>query len=103
MRTYTVREDSSIDLLHSRFRDHTTALFRKHGITIIGYWQPVAKPNVLIYILAYDSLADREKKWNGFVADKERLAKFAETEKNGPLVARLTAQILRPTAYSPMQ
>ena len=57
----------------------------------------------LIYMLAYDSLADREKKWSGFFADKDRLAKFAETEKNGPLLRRLTAHILRPTAYSPMQ
>jgi hypothetical protein len=54
-------------------------------------------------MLAYDSLADREKKWGAFLADPERLAKFAETEKNGPLVRRLTAHMLRPTAYSPMQ
>src|SRR5262244_3819371 len=45
LRTYTVREGSSIDLLHSRFRDHTTALFQRHGMTVIAYWQPVAKPN----------------------------------------------------------
>src|SRR5262249_61651821 len=38
LRTYTVREGSSIDLLHSRFRDHTTALFKKHGMTVVGYW-----------------------------------------------------------------
>jgi len=54
-------------------------------------------------MLAYESLADREKKWHAFFTDKERLAKFAETEKNGPLVARLTAQMLRPTPYSPMK
>src|SRR5207248_4889348 len=50
LRTYTVQPGSSLDLLHSRFRDHTTALFKKHGMTIIGYWQPVAKPNTLIYL-----------------------------------------------------
>lgn len=44
LRTYTVREGSSIDLLHSRFRDHTTALFKKHGMTIVGYWQPWRSP-----------------------------------------------------------
>jgi hypothetical protein len=55
------------------------------------------------HMLAYDSLADREKKWGAFFADQDRLARFAETEKNGPLLRRLTAQILRPTAYSPMQ
>ena len=53
LRTYTVREGSSIDLLHSRFRDHTNALFKKHGMTIVGFWQPVAKPDQLIYLLAY--------------------------------------------------
>src|SRR5678816_1406057 len=50
LRTYTVREGSSIDLLHTRFRERTTALFKKHGMSIIGYWQPVTKPNTLIYI-----------------------------------------------------
>ena len=45
LRTYTVREGSSIDLLHKRFRESTSALFKKHGMTIVGYWQPVTKPN----------------------------------------------------------
>ncbi len=54
-------------------------------------------------MLAYESLADREKKWGAFLKDKERSAQFAETEKNGALVRKLTAQILRPTSYSPMQ
>ena len=54
-------------------------------------------------MLPWRSLADREQKWGAFITDQERLAKFAETERNGPLVARLTAQILRPTPYSPMQ
>ena len=36
LRTYTVREGSSVDLLHTRFRERTTALFKKHGMTIIG-------------------------------------------------------------------
>ena len=34
LRTYTVRAEGpgSIDLLHSRFRQHTNRLFRKHGM-----------------------------------------------------------------------
>ena len=69
LRTYTVREGSSIDLLHSRFRDHTTALFKKHGMTVIGYWQPVAKPDTLIYILAYKDAAARDASWAAFNVD----------------------------------
>lgn len=71
MRTYTVREGSSIDLLHSRFRQHTTRLFAKHGMTNIGYWQPVDKPNQLVYLLAYPDAAARDKAWAAFSADPE--------------------------------
>ena len=92
------------DLL-KRFDTITLNIWKKYGIEQAGFWTVlVGESNqALYYLLKFDSLADREKKWNAFVSDKERLAKFAETEKNGPLVARLTAQILRPTAYSPMQ
>ena len=71
LRTYTVREGSSIDLLHSRFRDHTNALFKKHGMTIVGFWQPVTKPDQLIYILAYKDAAARDAAWAAFQADPE--------------------------------
>jgi len=70
LRTYTVREGGgNIDLLHSRFRDHTNALFKKHGMTIVGFWQPVAKPDQLIYILAYKDAAARDASWAAFQAD----------------------------------
>ena len=57
----------------------------------------------IISILAYEGLADREKMCGAFLGDPERVARFAETERNGPLVRRPTAQMLRPTAYSPRQ
>ena len=92
------------DLL-KRFDTITLKIWERHQIKQAGFWTVlVGESNqALYYLLQWESLADREKKWNAFVSDKERLAKFAETEKNGPLVARLTAQMLRPTAYSPMQ
>ena len=72
LRTYTVREGGgNIDLLHARFRDHTNALFKKHGITIVGFWQPVAKPDQLIYILAYKDAAARDAELAAFQADPE--------------------------------
>jgi hypothetical protein len=72
LRTYTVREGGgNIDVLHSRFRDHTNALFKKHGMTIVGFWQPVAKPDQLIYILVYKDAAARDAAWAAFQADPE--------------------------------
>lgn len=104
LRTYSAMPGRLPDL-HKRFSEITMGFFKKHGIRVVGFWtNEIGGPNdQLLYILAYESLADREKKWGAFLADQERLAKFAVTEKNGPLVRRLTAHILRPTPYSPMQ
>jgi NIPSNAP len=99
LRTYTVREGSSIDLLHSRFRDHTTALFRKHGMTIIGYWQPLAKPNVLIYILAYKDAAARDKAWAAFNADPEWVKTRTEMQVN----VQVDNVFMSATDYSPLK
>jgi hypothetical protein len=54
-------------------------------------------------MLAFDDMAHRDRAWAAFAADQERLAAFAETEKNGLLVARVENKIMRPTAYSPLQ
>lgn len=104
LRTYTAMAGRMPDL-NRRFAEITLGFFAKHGIKVVGFWtnELGGSSDQLLYMLAYDSLADREAKWAAFAADQERLAKFAETEKNGPLVRRLTAQILRPTPYSPMQ
>lgn len=71
LRIYTVRAGSSADVLHARFRQRTIALFEKHGMTIIGFWQPVARPDQLVYILAYRDAAARDSAWAAFSADPE--------------------------------
>ena len=73
LRTYTVRAEGpgSIDLLHSRFRQHTNRLFRKHGMDILGFWHATSKPNTLIYVLAYKDRAARDAAWKAFRSDPE--------------------------------
>lgn len=73
LRTYTVRAEGpgSIDLLHSRFRDHTNRLFRKHGMEMIGFWHATNKPNTLVYVLAYKDRAARDASWKAFQSDPE--------------------------------
>jgi hypothetical protein len=104
LRTYSAMPGRLPDL-HKRFAEITLGYFKKHGIQVVGFWtnELGGASDQLIYMLAYDSLADRERKWGAFLSDPERLAQFAETEKQGPLVRRLTAQMLRPTPYSPMR
>ena len=99
LRTYTVREGSSIDLLHSRFRDHTTRLFKKHGMTIVGYWQPVTKPNTLIYILAYKDGAARDAAWAAFGADPD----WVKTRTEMQVAVQVENVFMSATDYSPMK
>ena len=101
LRTYSAMPGRLPDL-NKRFAEITLGFFKKHGIQVVGFWtnELGGSSDQLLYILAYDSLADREKKWAGFLSDSERLAKFAETEKNGPIVASITNSFLTPTSFS---
>lgn len=99
LRTYTVREGSSIDLLHARFRDHTTALFEKHGMTIIGYWQPTTQRDTLIYMLAYPDRAARAAAWAAFGADPE----WVQTRNEMRVSVQVESVFMSATDYSPMK
>ena len=51
-------------------------------------------------MLAWESLAEREQKWNAFMGDQEWIAKRAESERDGPIVQNISNQILAPTSFS---
>ena len=101
LRTYTMRPDGAgnIDLLHKRFRDATSRLFMKHGMTIIGFWQPLSKPDTLIYLMAHKDNAARDAEWAAFNTDPEWVK--ARTEMNvGVAVENV---FMNATDYSPMK
>lgn len=88
--------------LLNRFQNITLKLWEKHGIRQAGFWTTlVGESNQdLTYMLAWESLAERDQKWNAFANDPEWHAKRAETEKDGPIVQTLSNQLLMPTAFS---
>lgn len=88
-----------------RFDTITLKLWEKHGIRQAGFWTTlVGESNSdLIYMLAWDSMAEREAKWNAFASDPEWLEKRAETEQNGPLISSISNQFLQPTPFSSVQ
>ena len=90
--------------LNDRFQRHTLRLFEKHGIRVVGFWEAVVgTSNTLYYMLAWDDMAHRERAWGAFQADPEWIKARGETERDGPIVARVTNMLLRPSAYSPMK
>jgi hypothetical protein len=91
--------------LNQRFTRHTLGFFAKHGIRPIGFWTTLVGPtnHALTYLLEWQSLAEREQKWNAFQADPAWIAARVESEAQAPIVERIESQFLVPTDYSPLR
>jgi len=105
MREY-VANAGKMDALHKRFREHTNKLFTKHGMELVGYWVVASGDQAgqkLVFVLAYPSKEAREKSWDAFAKDPEWVKAKAESEKDGPLVAKAISTFMSPTDYSPIK
>jgi hypothetical protein len=105
LRTYTAAEGKLEDL-KARFRDHTTKLFAKHGITNVAYWVPQDDPqskNTLVYVIAYPNREEAKKRWASFQADPEWQKARTASEVNGRLTAKVESLFMDPTDFSPMK
>jgi len=99
LRTYTSHEGKLDDVV-ARFRNHTTKLFEKHGITNIGYWVPREQPNTLVYLIAHSSRDVANKSWDAFRKDPDWIAARTASEVNGPIVAKVQSVFMDPTNFS---
>ena len=88
--------------LLNRFDTITLELWKKHGIRQAGFWTvAIGESNQdLYYLLAWESMAERETKWTAFMNDPQWLEARAETERDGAIVASVNNQILQPTSFS---
>ncbi|MCL2713850.1 MAG: NIPSNAP family protein [Alphaproteobacteria bacterium] len=91
--------------LIQRFETATIRLFEKHGIRQAGFFTTMigASCQELTYLLAWESLAEREQKWDAFMSDPDWTAARAASEPEGPLVADIASQILVPTSFSALR
>ena len=90
--------------LHKRFRDHTIALFKKHGMEIVSFWGPTDKEDgaetKLIYVLGYPSREARDASWKAFGADPDWVKARTASELNGKLVDKVESVYMLSTDYS---
>jgi len=88
--------------LLQRFEKVTLSLWKKHGIRQAGFWTTLIgeSNHELTYLLAWESLAEREKKWTEFMSDSQWISARAESERDGPIIQNSRNQILQPTAFS---
>lgn len=92
-----------LDALHARFRNHTCALFERHGMTNLGYFVPEGDnpERKLVYFLAFPDRAARDKAFRAFAADPDWRRVVAASEAEGKLVDRIDNAFLRATDFSP--
>jgi len=88
--------------LLKRFEDHTLAIWDKHGIKQAGFWTVLVGDGNqdLYYLLAWESLAERERKWGAFMADPAWHKARSDSETDGPIIANIKSSFLQPTAFS---
>ena len=105
IRTYT-SEPGRLPALEARFRDHTVAIFQRHGMTSIGYWVPQDSPrsqDTLIYILAHPSREAAKADWAAFNSDPEWQKVRAESEANGKIVNHVDSVFMTPADFSALK
>ena len=100
-RIYHAMPGRMADLLR-RFEQVTLPIWARLGIRQAGFWTVLVggSNHDLIYLLAWDSMAKRDRIWTAFTADPEWLEKRANTEQNGPLISAFTNAFLQPTSFS---
>ena len=88
--------------LLKRFDTITLKLWEKHGIRQAGFFTTMVGEShqELTYFLAWESLAEREKVWETFLADPAWIKARDDSERDGPIIANIKSAFLKPTAFS---
>ena len=116
LRIYYTHEGKFDDII-SRFENHTTKLFEKHGFTNVGYWTSKSREKAsyaneilnnknqgaLYYIVSFPNMVERDKSWDSFINDPDWKKAYEESIKDGPIVSRIEQVFLNPTSFSKLK
>jgi len=115
-RIYTLHP-GRLGAFKKRFLNVTLCVFEKHGIQFRGFWEigifaedsvPQVSPGGIVreargarfdgdrvaYMVAFESIEQRDRAWLSFVADEDWRRIKAETEADGPIVKDETSFLL---------
>ena len=100
-RIYRVMPGRMPDQLR-QFEDVILPIWERLGIRQAGFWTVLIgqNNNDLHYLLAWESLAEREAKWAAFLKDPAWLEGRKAAEAPGPLLTSLSSAFLQPTTFS---
>ena len=88
--------------LLKRFETQTLRIWEKHGIRQAGFWTTVIGESnqELTYLLAWESLAEREKKWAAFSATRSGWRRETRARRTALSSPPSSNSILQPTSFS---
>ena len=102
LRTYYCFPDKFPNIV-ARFRDHTRALFEKHGMVNIAYFQTVkddASQPELKYIIAHKDMDAAKKSWDAFRNDPVWKEVARESQVNGKIVEKVVSVYMTALPFS---
>ena len=109
LRTYTTHEGKRANI-NKRFRDHTCALFTKHGITNLLYCDLMEDQQsadvTLTYLIAHKNESARAASWEAFRKDPAWEAARKASQVEGPILLKkggVQSTLLVPVDYSAMK
>jgi len=105
LRVYT-STPGNLEALLTRFRNHTAALFEKHGMTNLGYWVPTdgeQAENTIIYVLQHDSREAANASWRAFATDPEWQEVNEASNADGAILQNVDRTFMTATDFSAIQ
>ena len=95
--------EGRLPALLKRFREHTVAIFTRHGMTSVAYWVPTDAPlkdRTLFYILKFPSREAATASWRAFQEDPEWQKVKAASEADGKIVESVDSTFMELTDFS---
>ncbi|SAI60976.1 NIPSNAP [Bordetella trematum] len=83
------------EALRERFMQVTLPIFKRLGIKVIAIYAPLDRPEELHYITAFADQAQRQAAWAAFAEDPQWRNAKAASERQGPLLASQTAEVMQ--------
>ena len=79
-------------------------MLREEQVSAGGIFRPTEgatfASDQIAYLVAFESVAQRDSAWQAFVADEEWQRLKKESEREGPLVQEESFYLLQPTDFS---
>jgi hypothetical protein len=88
-----------LDAINDRFSTYTLNIFNRLDMKVVDFWESLEDQPKLYYTMEFESMEDRNHKWELFVNDPEWLEVRSKSEKSGPIVEKVESIFMKRSDY----